>query len=58
MTRTLNEAQRQQLLARIPIGRLGSCEDVSEAVCFLASDAAGYITGITLHVNGGMYMTY
>jgi 3-oxoacyl-[acyl-carrier protein] reductase len=56
MTRTLPEAQREQLTSRIPLGRLGEAADVAAAVCFLASAAAGYITGETLHVNGGMYM--
>jgi 3-oxoacyl-[acyl-carrier protein] reductase len=52
----LTEAQREALLARIPLGRLGSPEDVANAVAFLASPAASYVTGTTLHVNGGMYM--
>jgi 3-oxoacyl-[acyl-carrier protein] reductase len=56
MTRTLPEAQRTALLERIPAGRLGSPADVAAAVLFLASAQAGYITGETLHVNGGMYM--
>jgi 3-oxoacyl-[acyl-carrier protein] reductase len=56
MTRALPEAQRQALLAHIPLGRLGAADDIAEAVAFLASDKAGYITGTTLHVNGGMYM--
>ncbi len=56
MTRALPEAQRGQLLAQIPLGRLGRPEDVAAAVLFLASPGAGYITGATLHVNGGMYM--
>ncbi|MGQ9684737.1 MAG: 3-oxoacyl-ACP reductase FabG [Thiobacillaceae bacterium] len=56
MTRALPEAQRQKLLERIPLGRLGAPEDIAHAVAFLASDAAGYITGATLHVNGGLYM--
>ncbi len=56
MTRALGDAQRAGLLARIPLGRLGTPEDVAAAVAFLASPAAGYITGATLHVNGGMYM--
>jgi len=57
MTRALAEAQREKLLERIPLGRLGSAEEVAHAVAFLASREAGYITGATLHVNGGMYMT-
>jgi 3-oxoacyl-[acyl-carrier protein] reductase len=57
MTRTLPEAQRDQLLAQIPLCRLGRPEDVAAAVVFLASPGANYITGATLHVNGGMYMS-
>jgi 3-oxoacyl-[acyl-carrier protein] reductase len=56
MTRALSEAQRNQLLGAIPLGRLGRPEDVAAAVLFLASPAAAYITGATVHVNGGMYM--
>jgi 3-oxoacyl-[acyl-carrier protein] reductase len=56
MTRALPDAQRDQLLGAIPLGRLGRPEDVAAAVAFLASPEAGYITGATLHVNGGMYM--
>ncbi len=56
MTRALPEAQRQALLAHIPLGRLGSADDIAQAVLFLASPAAGYVSGTTLHVNGGMYM--
>ena len=56
MTRALSDAQRQGLLAQIPLGRLGSAEEVAYAVAFLASPRAAYITGTTLHVNGGMYM--
>jgi 3-oxoacyl-[acyl-carrier protein] reductase len=56
MTRALPDAQREKLIERIPLGRLGSPEDVAHAVAFLASREAGYITGATLHVNGGMYM--
>jgi 3-oxoacyl-[acyl-carrier protein] reductase len=56
MTRALSEAQREALVAQIPLGRLGSPEDVAAATLFLASEAASYITGSTLHVNGGMYM--
>jgi 3-oxoacyl-[acyl-carrier protein] reductase len=56
MTRALSEAQRAGLLAQIPLGRLGTVEDVAAAVAYLASPAAGYLTGCVLHVNGGMYM--
>ena len=56
MTRALSEEQRTALLQQIPLGRLGSPEDVAAAVAFLASPQAAYITGATLHVNGGMYM--
>ena len=56
MTRGLTEEQRTALLTRVPLGRLGAPEDVAAAVVFLASPQAGYITGETLHVNGGMYM--
>ena len=56
MTRALNETQRAALLNQIPLGRLGIPADIAQAVLFLASPAAAYITGETLHVNGGMYM--
>jgi 3-oxoacyl-[acyl-carrier protein] reductase len=56
MTRALPEAHREAYLAQIPVGRFGSAEEVANAVLFLASREAGYITGQTLHVNGGMYM--
>ncbi|SEA66971.1 3-oxoacyl-[acyl-carrier-protein] reductase [Desulfuromusa kysingii] len=56
MTDSLPEEQRQDLAARIPLARLGSVEDISHAVLFLASDHAGYITGQVIGVNGGMYM--
>lgn len=56
MTRALGEEQRAALLAQIPLGRLGTPADVAAAVLFLASPQAAYITGETLHVNGGMYM--
>jgi len=56
MTRALNEDQRKGLLEHIPLGRLGSVEDIAAAVSFLASPQAAYVTGTTLHVNGGMYM--
>jgi 3-oxoacyl-[acyl-carrier protein] reductase len=56
MTGALGEAQKSALLGQVPLGRLGSPEDVAHAVAFLASPEASYITGETLHVNGGMYM--
>jgi 3-oxoacyl-[acyl-carrier protein] reductase len=56
MTRALSEEQRATLQTQIPLGRLGTPADVAAAVLFLASAQAGYITGETLHVNGGMYM--
>ena len=56
MTHALSEAQTASLMAQIPLGRLGSAEDVAAAAAFLAGPDAGYITGSTIHVNGGMYM--
>jgi 3-oxoacyl-[acyl-carrier protein] reductase len=56
MTRALPEEQKSALLAQIPLGRLGQPEDVAAAVAYLASPAAGYVTGAVLHVNGGMFM--
>ena len=56
MTRGLAEEHRTALIRQIPLGRLGNADDVAHAVAFLASDAASYITGMTLHVNGGMFM--
>jgi 3-oxoacyl-[acyl-carrier protein] reductase len=56
MTRALSEEQRRGLLAQIPLSRLGQVEDIAAAVLFLASKGASYITGCTLHVNGGMHM--
>jgi len=56
MTRTLSAEQQQSLIQHIPLGKLGKPEDIAAAVAFLASPAADYITGATLHVNGGMYM--
>lgn len=56
MTRALTEQQTSGLLAQIPMGRLGQPEEIADATVFLASPQAGYITGVTLHVNGGMYM--
>ncbi|WP_237056605.1 3-oxoacyl-ACP reductase FabG [Microbulbifer sediminum] len=56
MTRVLPEEQREALMAKIPLGRLGEPEEIAAVVAFLASDAGGYVTGETIHVNGGMYM--
>ena len=56
MTRALDDAQRESLLKHIPLAKLGQPQDIAQAVCFLASDAANYITGETIHVNGGMLM--
>jgi 3-oxoacyl-[acyl-carrier protein] reductase len=56
MTRDLPDAQRDTLLQHIPLGRLGRPEEIASVVAFLASDAAAYMTGETIHVNGGMYM--
>jgi 3-oxoacyl-[acyl-carrier protein] reductase len=57
MTKSLNEQQTAALLQQIPLGRFGLPEDIASAVSFLASVQAGYITGTTIHVNGGMYMS-
>lgn len=56
MTHALNEDQKGAILTQVPAGRLGSAQEIASAVVFLASDEASYITGETLHVNGGMYM--
>jgi 3-oxoacyl-[acyl-carrier protein] reductase len=56
MTKELPEEQRARLLQQIPLGRLGAADDIAAAVAFLASSSAGYVSGETLHVNGGMYM--
>ncbi len=56
MTKSLSEDQRSALLKQIPMGTIGNPEDIAHAVHFLVSDQAGYITGQTLHVNGGMYL--
>jgi 3-oxoacyl-[acyl-carrier protein] reductase len=57
MTRALSEQQKKALLEHIPLGRLGTPQDVAAAVAYLASPAGGYVTGAVLHVNGGMYMS-
>jgi 3-oxoacyl-[acyl-carrier protein] reductase len=56
MTRVLDESVRSKLLDGVPVGRLGTVDDVAAAVVFLVGEGASYITGTTLHVNGGMYM--
>ncbi len=56
MTKVLPDEQKQMLLSKIPLGRLGKPEEIAAVVAFLASDAGGYISGETIHVNGGMYM--
>lgn len=56
MTQELTDAQKEVMFSRIPLGKIGSAQDVASAVAFLLSDDASYITGHTLHVNGGLYM--
>lgn len=56
MTAVLTEEQTQQALSRVPLARMGTTQDIAGAAAYLASDKAGYITGTTLHVNGGMYL--
>ena len=55
MTEELNEKQKEAILSQVPLGRMGSAQEVAWAVRFLVSDHAAYITGTTLHVNGGLY---
>ncbi len=57
MTDALNEQQKSRLMERIPLGRMGEADDIAASVAYLASDEAGWVTGATLHVNGGMAMT-
>jgi 3-oxoacyl-[acyl-carrier protein] reductase len=56
MTDALTDAQKEAIMARIPAARLGTADDVGACALFLASDEAGYVTGQTIHVNGGMAM--
>jgi 3-oxoacyl-[acyl-carrier protein] reductase len=56
MTKVLTEEQKAAMLGQIPLGRLGTPTEIAKVVAFLAGDAGGYITGETIHVNGGMYM--
>jgi len=56
MTDALTEEQKAKINANIPMGRMGKPEDIAAGATYLASDAASYITGQTLHINGGMYM--
>jgi 3-oxoacyl-[acyl-carrier protein] reductase len=56
MTDGLSEQQKERILSAVPMGKMGQPEDIAAAVAFLASDEASYITGQTLHINGGMYM--
>jgi 3-oxoacyl-[acyl-carrier protein] reductase len=56
MTDRLNEKQREAILTRVPAGRIGSAADIAAAAVYLASEEAGYVTGQSIHVNGGMAM--
>jgi 3-oxoacyl-[acyl-carrier protein] reductase len=56
MTDKLNDKQREAILSRVPVNRLGTPDDIAAAVVYLASDEAAYVTGATIHVNGGMAM--
>ncbi len=58
MTTNIAEKMKEVLISRIPMGKLGTGEDVSNCVAFLSSDLASYVTGETIHVNGGMYMSW
>src|SRR5262249_19785690 len=57
MTEVLSDEQKRTMLSRIPLGRMGSVDEVADVVAFLVSDSAAYITGETIHINGGLYMT-
>jgi 3-oxoacyl-[acyl-carrier protein] reductase len=57
MTAELSEGQKDAMLGQIPLGRLGAPQEIAALVGFLSSEAAGYITGETVHINGGMYMS-
>jgi 3-oxoacyl-[acyl-carrier protein] reductase len=56
MTDALNDEQKAKISGNIPLGKMGSAEDIASGALYLASDAANYITGQTLHINGGLYM--
>jgi len=56
MTAAMNESQREAIAQQVPLAKIGQCEDIAKAVCFLASDWSGYITGETLNISGGLYM--
>ena len=58
MTKSINEEFKKKLIENIPMGKLGTGNDIANCALFLASDLSGYITGETIHVNGGMYMAW